>query len=796
MTWKKIKNILYNPDRNNGLQQQLEELQKEYIKRIDDIQAEQKKRANGTLEERQKRMEQIQAEHDKKIQELQKEFQKKKQQRTEKQEEPKQTLQVLKEKQEECKQTLCELQAAQKEKTKELLEGSLQKTQDFREEARNYAQSARKALRMRYLAILACAFAGLAALLCNIDTVRSLDYFISDSIYKYISYTKSTSSIKIIAVDEETEDMLGNYENWSRNITSDFIETLNRGNGNNGSTPSVIGFALDYTDAKPDGGDEALVSVCKKYDNLCFRTLLETEEDKIKASKKAMDNDGASLKLPEQFLNQYTDNEKEPKKPSKNNMLGNKKITNIFMPFDDLLEVITTGVINTTMNAEDGLVRSAVASVTINQTEVDSFAVALYKLYMDAHGREYALPKLDKNNSFGFNYTSTKDDYKSYSFYDVYSGKIDTSVFADSIVLVGNYTEDQNMLSVPNNHRVQMHELEVQANILTSLLEQNTIRYIPWFYLTFVYSIFAASLFLAMAKTSQKKAAISLPCILAATCLLNTVLNHFDYYLPFMTPLLLIVLIIITNLILRFAIMKHSRAQMESVLKKYVDAQVVNEIVRDGYIEAKIGVMKKDIAVLFVDIRGFTSLSEVLAPEEVVEILNSYLTLVYKAVTKNNGTLDKFIGDAAMAVFNSPSDLDDYVFKAVQTAWDIRSSAQTLNQMCRETFDTEVAFGIGVHCGEAVTGNIGCDTRMDYTAIGDTVNTASRLEGAAGKSEILISETVYDRLRGRINVNYAGEYSLKGKQKAVPAYSVIGIAQPNTVPEQELSNTKEIEGHI
>ena len=180
---------------------------------------------------------------------------------------------------------------------------------------------------------------------------------------------------------------------------------------------------------------------------------------------------------------------------------------------------------------------------------------------------------------------------------------------------------------------------------------------------------------------------------------------------------------------------------------------------------------------LFVDIRGFTPLSENLSPEQVVDILNSYLTIIAEAVANNGGTLDKFIGDAAMAVFNSPSDLEDYVFRAVCTAWDILSNSESLKRECLRKYGVEVEFGIGVHCGDAVIGNIGSQNRMEYTAIGDTVNTTSRLEGVAKPGQILITREVARMSGGRIDISFAGEYSLKGKKKKITAYEINGIRE-------------------
>ena len=125
-----------------------------------------------------------------------------------------------------------------------------------------------------------------------------------------------------------------------------------------------------------------------------------------------------------------------------------------------------------------------------------------------------------------------------------------------------------------------------------------------------------------------------------------------------------------------------------------------------------------------------------------------------------------------MAVFNSPFDLDDYVYRAVCTARDIVAGSAELEKKLTERFGRSVGFGVGVNCGDAVVGNIGCDFRMDFTAIGDTVNTAARLESSAAGGQILISEAVYEAVRDRVRVTDMGELSFKGKSVKVHVYQL------------------------
>ena len=165
-------------------------------------------------------------------------------------------------------------------------------------------------------------------------------------------------------------------------------------------------------------------------------------------------------------------------------------------------------------------------------------------------------------------------------------------------------------------------------------------------------------------------------------------------------------------------------------------------------------------------------MSESLRPDEVVEILNEYLSLTTRSIFDNGGTLDKFVGDATMAVFNAPFDLEDYIFRAVCTAWDMQAGADAITDSFEQRFGKRVSFGIGINCGEAVVGNIGCDFRMDYTAIGDTVNTAARLESSAKQGQILISEPVYEAVKDRVGVTPIGKIPLKGKSNEVFVYQL------------------------
>lgn len=229
---------------------------------------------------------------------------------------------------------------------------------------------------------------------------------------------------------------------------------------------------------------------------------------------------------------------------------------------------------------------------------------------------------------------------------------------------------------------------------------------------------------------------------------------------------------------------------MMVTFKRYVAPEIVDEIIRQGTDSLELGGHLCEIAVLFVDIRGFTSMSEVLKPTQVVEILNSYLTLTASCIMKHGGTLDKFIGDAAMAFWGAPLPQEDFVMNAARAAVDMAEGARALSEDLKERFGRTVSFGIGIHVGPAVVGNIGAEARMDYTAIGDTVNTASRLESNAPGGTIYISRAVAEALGGRIRTSFIGELKLKGKAEGFEVYNLEGLNEERTFPDRKESSVR------
>lgn len=188
--------------------------------------------------------------------------------------------------------------------------------------------------------------------------------------------------------------------------------------------------------------------------------------------------------------------------------------------------------------------------------------------------------------------------------------------------------------------------------------------------------------------------------------------------------------------------------------------------------EIQVGGSKRRVVTLFADIRGFTSLSEEMSPDEIASLLTDYFTEMVEIVFRHGGTLDKFIGDALMALWGAPLSRPDDADRAVEAALDMQRALARLNSAWIRQGRRTVSVGIGINVGEVFAGNIGSDRRLEYTVIGDAVNTAARLCSQAGPGEILIAQPLYAALTTKPPVSALTPLPLRGKAQAVPVYSV------------------------
>ncbi|HEY8643151.1 MAG TPA: adenylate/guanylate cyclase domain-containing protein [Candidatus Dormibacteraeota bacterium] len=228
-----------------------------------------------------------------------------------------------------------------------------------------------------------------------------------------------------------------------------------------------------------------------------------------------------------------------------------------------------------------------------------------------------------------------------------------------------------------------------------------------------------------------------------------------------------VVLSAVGALMARYLLEERERRKVEGLFGQYVDPSVVNELVALASVEdLKLGGERRELTVLFADVRGFTTLSEELPPEEVMTLLNDFTERCTRIVFENGGTLDKYIGDAVMAFWNAPRPAPDHADRALAAAVAMAGTG------AEELRKRGVRIGIGLCSGEVVVGNVGGAARKAYTAIGDVVNTASRLCSAAPGGSVLVADSTWDRLQERPPAEQLEPLSVKGRQGKVGVHAI------------------------
>ncbi len=570
-----------------------------------------------------------------------------------------------------------------------------------------------------------------------LDVMRVWDRAASDILNQRGSSV--SKNIYIIGIDDKTLQEYGMITDWGRELPGKLVEKLNE---NPDARPAVIGFDVIYSESVDEAGDNYFARACKNAGNVVTASTFVFKE------QPETDENGKVTYNP--YYIDYA-----------------------IFPYEELRESVTTGFANTTVD-KDGYVRQAMVGVDYDGETIYSLAFQVYKQYQESRGEVAEVPETyGKGKQFYFSYAGKPGSYTMISMADVMDGTVDTRIFKDSIVLVGAYAVGmQDAFKPAITHHSEMYGVEIHANIIQAFLEGETKLPVSKRIYAILVGLVCGAFFLLTEKGKILRSTVALGALAAGNIILVKMMYQKGYILPVILLPIVLLLIYAVQLVRGYVTERVRRRRVVNVFKQYVAPQVVDKISKDKDFELVLGGENRHVAVLFVDIRGFTTMSESLAPEQVVEILNEYLSLTTKSIFDNDGTLDKFVGDATMAVFNAPFDLDDYIFKAVCAAWDMKQGAAAIAEKFEKRFGKSVAFGIGVNCGNAVVGNIGCDFRMDYTAIGDTVNTAARLESNAKRGQILISDTVYEAVKDRVEVTPIGEIPLKGKSQGVFVYQL------------------------
>lgn len=574
------------------------------------------------------------------------------------------------------------------------------------------------------------------------DPFYGLDTMLCDVIYSRMNGTGD--EIKLIRIDEETLAEYGPFSKWSREKSAELIEHLY---GDAENAPAVLAFDIMFVGESDTAADESLARAAGKAEHLVLASNL------VYRGRTFFDSDGVPY---------Y-------------NILN---IESEERPYEALENRAESGYANVELS-RDGFVRTAQMYTKVGSEVRYSFANQIYREYVKACGENSQYAKVYREGvpeKTQFFFSGKPGEVSGYSLKDVLEGKVPAVAFKDSIVLVGAYAPGlQDSYHTAANRAEDMYGVEINANIVRALMLDKLADRAPVILVAIICAL-VIFIYTYMAREMRMYPALLMGMwVLLAQIIIGRILSEKGILISLVYVFLVVVLVQGWVIVEKYVLELIKKKRVLDSFRKYMAPQVIEHLSKDEAFNIELGGQKRHVAVLFVDIRGFTSMSETMEPEAVVQILNQYLSLTTRCIFEYGGMLDKFIGDAAMAIFNAPNDQEDYVYKAVLAGIAMQQSGSELAGKIKAEYGRSVTFGVGIHVGDAVVGNIGSETRMDYTAIGDTVNTASRIEGKAQQGEVLISEAVYEQLKGRIITEFKEDMSLKGKAESVKVYRVLGV---------------------
>ena len=550
--------------------------------------------------------------------------------------------------------------------------------------------------------------------------------------------------LMFIGIDEATLGEYGAFTTWSREKTAELLEFLY---ADPAQAPAVVAIDVIFQGQTSPATDERLARAAAKGTTVVAGNLVYSGTTKLA-------EDGQRVFDPWIIQGMET-------------------------AYPALLEASSTGFADACISG-DGVVRSALLFTQVDGQQVPSFATQAYSQYLLASGhlapgQQPQLPAT-QDGICEFFYSAKSGEYQTISLNTVMSGAVPASEFAGKIVFLGAYASGMQDSYLTANGHTSTYGVEINANIVQALMDGRTAQpapALPYALLTAL-AAFAVCLLAGMGGVLMAV----LVCFGAAgvQLLLGVLLAGQGVTFPQLYGLIVFALILAACIMQRYVRERVQRRRAMRMFGQYVDPKVVEKLDRETVGSVQLSGEERDVSVLFVDVRGFTTMSEGLPPAEVVSILNEYLAMVTECIFRHGGMLDKYVGDCAMAVFNAPLDQDDYCYRSVACAWDIASGSTQLGERLQERFGRGISYGVGVHCGPAVVGNIGCEFRKDYTAIGDTVNTAARLEANAPRGEIYISRELLERLAGRVQAEPVGPLALKGTAHAVAVFRGTGLS--------------------
>src|SRR5437773_3651129 len=565
-------------------------------------------------------------------------------------------------------------------------------------------------------------FGAVVVVAAVLGVIEGIERWAYDAKFHLRGPIQPKSPIIIVSIGEDSFDELNLQWPWPRALHGQFLEIVSQGK------PAAIGFDIVFPEPSSRGrkDDQALAEAIGRAGNVVLAAAL--------AQTKGAHSIKHDLNAPIPIIRE---------------------------------RAAAHGFVNFNQD-EDAFVRSASLVRQFQGKEIASFDLQLYQLAVKAGLQAAPLPD---EHSFLVNYQGGPQSFVTIPYYRVLNGEIKPDVFAGAIVLLGATSPIlHDVFPTPFATSGEMPGVEIHANMLETLFQGSWLGRSP-LWVSIVLTL--AVCFLGVWITDRLRPLAALFAIVGLASGYAVAAHAAFLWTRFwldIAPVPVALLLSYGATVVEYFIKVQSETRR---LSHYFSPDVVSEIIRQKD-DASLASSRRRLTILFSDIRGFTAMSEKMSPEEVVTFLREYLTVMTDAVFQHGGTVDKYIGDAIMALYNVPFDQPDHATQAVRTALAFQERLRPLAARILSKYGTDLRYGVGIHTGDAVVGTIGSEQRLEYTAIGDTINLGSRLEGITKDFHvsIIISESTHEEVKGQFITRYLGEVKIKGKEFPVKIYTV------------------------
>jgi adenylate cyclase len=571
----------------------------------------------------------------------------------------------------------------------------------------------------------------------------SINLWVSDQLF--ISEPPSPN-IVIAGINDDTLEAYGLWAEWPRSLHAQAIDNLSQAGA------KVIGYDVIFTDVSAD--DEMLATAIAEADNVVLAAV----------GTQPVPQAGPEITY-DDFL----------------------------LPVDSLEQAASSiGDANVVPDG-DGTVRRLPLIVKSSSGQVypsltlavlyREFGMDLPQEYPLENGNVYLVMRnvpVDSSYNLRVNFAADNTQRPYVSYGDVISGNFDPSLVDNKIVLIGmTATGETDAWAIPTSAG-KVPGVFIHAGAMDTILTQRFLTE-PGIIVTLMIMLLLIGITaFALPRCGTRHwmdiaKGVGIIVGLFIACLVGGFLA-FDrgYILDIFYPLSLLPVVYISNIIYIVVTEQSDKRFVKELFGRYISPQIAREIVsRADTGELRLGGEQREVSVLFADIRDFTRISEQLSPEAIVQMLNTYLSVVADVVVQHDGIVNKFVGDNIMAVWNAPQSQPEHALLAVKAAWEAQQKLAELRQ--RDTRPLPVQFGIGINTGIAVAGNVGSAGRSEYTVIGDSVNTASRICSSTPGGEVWIGAETYNQAKDYIETEKLEPQSLKGKAAPITVYRVTAL---------------------